>query len=278
MALHSLNPYIRFAKKTTDFKVSKEYRLCYDCRIFYVQSGKGRIITTDQIFEMTDDSAVYLPGGTKYSLDFSGEGTTVITLNFDLYDTFSHIENSLSTPAYENYEEEKILKYEFPSEFSKPSIFSNIGISQHLTKITTLFFNQPAYYREMASGTLKFLLVELIGKSKSAGNAAIFDKVRQYIRLNYADSSLSNKSIAAYFGYHPYYLANIIKQSTGKSLHCHISDYRISVSEDLLLTTEDDITSISWKCGFSSVSYFIKFFKERHGCTPLKYRKLYRSY
>ena len=92
MALHSLNPYIRYARKIQNFKVNKEYRLCYDCRIFYVQSGKGRIITGEECFEMTNDTALYLPGGKKYCLDFSGVDTTVIILNFDLYDTFSHIE------------------------------------------------------------------------------------------------------------------------------------------------------------------------------------------
>ena len=184
----------------------------------------------------------------------------------------------MSTPAYENHDKDKILKYNLPEEFSKPTVFYDTNTSSSLERITNLFLNQPLYYREMSSGILKHTLAELMGKSKNADSALLFGKVREYISKNYTDSSLSNKAIASHFGYHPYYLADIIKQSTGKSLHSHISDYRISVSEDLLLTTKDDIATISWKCGFSSVSYYIKTFREKNGCTPLKYRTHYRSY
>lgn len=275
MNLHSLNPYIRYSRKTTAFKASKGDRLCYDCRLFYFLSGSGSITVENETFNITDDCALFLPFGTKYSLDFSKKGVTTYILNFDLFDTYSHIENSLSTPSYDMHDKTKILSYPLPYELEKPRFFTNAGISSNLEKISRLYYFQPSFYREMSSGILKLTLSELIGKSDVNENTLLFTNVKEFIYKNFHDCQLSNSTIASHFGYHPYYLASIIKQTTGKSLHNHISDYRISVSEELLLTTSTDVAQISWMCGFSSVSYFIKTFKDKNGCTPLQYRKMY---
>ena len=278
MNLHNINPFIRYARKTSPFKVENGYRLCYDCRLFYTPSGKGVVTIDNDRYEIGDDTAIFLPFGTKYSLDFSAFSTTMFVLNFDITDKYCHLENSLSTPSYDAHDQNKILQHSVPQELSKPCVFLNAGISSYLEKISQLFFTQPLFYRETSSGLLKQAFCELLGKCENPENAKLFDMVKEYIYKNYHDIQLSNTSIAAQFGYHPYYLASVIKQSTGKPLHRHISDYRISVSEDLLLTTEADVAEISWKCGFSSVSYYIKTFKEKYGCTPLKYRKIYRRY
>ena len=148
----------------------------------------------------------------------------------------------------------------------------------YLEKITKLYFDTPTHFREMSSGILKTALTELLGKCENSESAKLFGLVRDYICKNYHDTELSNSTIASHFGYHPYYLANLIKLTTGKSLHRHISDYRISLSEEMLLTSETDIAQISWKCGFSSVSYFIKMFRDKNACTPLQYRKTFTSY
>jgi AraC-like DNA-binding protein len=57
------------------------------------------------------------------------------------------------------------------------------------------------------------------------------------------------------------------------SIFEYIINYRLLISTKLLLTTNDSITNIAYKCGFGSTSYFIEKFKNKTGVTPFIYRK-----
>ena len=53
----------------------------------------------------------------------------------------------------------------------------------------------------------------------------------------------------------------------------YLNDYRIQMAAEMLLRLPDSITDISEACGFSSVNYFGKVFREATGFTPSDYRK-----
>ena len=53
----------------------------------------------------------------------------------------------------------------------------------------------------------------------------------------------------------------------------YLNKHRIRVAADLLLESNNSIQSISTGCGFSSVSYFGRLFRQMLGCTPKEYRK-----
>jgi AraC-like DNA-binding protein len=53
----------------------------------------------------------------------------------------------------------------------------------------------------------------------------------------------------------------------------YIMDYRIIKSAKMLLTTNDSINEITYKCGFSNASYFIEQFKKKTHMTPNAYRQ-----
>lgn len=53
----------------------------------------------------------------------------------------------------------------------------------------------------------------------------------------------------------------------------YLSEYRIRMASQMLLSTTENVITISENCGFSSGSYFSKVFQEFMGCTPKEYRK-----
>lgn len=53
----------------------------------------------------------------------------------------------------------------------------------------------------------------------------------------------------------------------------YIINYRLVVSSNLLITTNDSISDIAYQCGFGSTSYFIEKFKMKTGVSPSVYRK-----
>ena len=52
-----------------------------------------------------------------------------------------------------------------------------------------------------------------------------------------------------------------------------IIDSRIQRSCELLKSSEMKIEEIAESCGYSSVSHFVKLFREKTGVTPAAYRK-----
>jgi AraC-like DNA-binding protein len=56
-----------------------------------------------------------------------------------------------------------------------------------------------------------------------------------------------------------------------------VLDIRLNRAAILLNSTDDEITTVAWKSGFSSPSYFSKAFRRRHGVTPREYRATSRD-
>lgn len=57
-----------------------------------------------------------------------------------------------------------------------------------------------------------------------------------------------------------------------KSFSDFIKEYRMKMAVEFLLKTDKNIQEISTLCGFNSLSYFSKFFKDVYNVSPIKYR------
>lgn len=96
-------------------------------------------------------------------------------------------------------------------------------------------------------------------------------KIIEYIRQNYADTTLSVSEIAAHFQLHPTYLGSVFKRIQHTSLLQYISEVRISEARKLLRETNLKISEIAEQTGFSDIYYFSKRFKKITGCSPKEY-------
>ncbi|MDD3279703.1 MAG: AraC family transcriptional regulator [Lachnospiraceae bacterium] len=59
---------------------------------------------------------------------------------------------------------------------------------------------------------------------------------------------------------------------TGAAPMTFLRQFRLEKSARLLASTNLSVTEVCFQTGFSNVSYFIKCFRERYGCTPRQYR------
>ena len=197
-------------------------------------------------------------------------------MDFDLTDKFSHLKSSLGTSTEKEFCYDKVPEYSIHELFSQPIVKVLPQIRTSLIQCTEFFLHKGTFYREKTSALLKMSLLELLHSVLPRGSHSdLCEKVLNFIYDNYSSRELTNTDIADEFGYHPYYLNEIIKEGTGKTLHRQLSDTRINMAKNFLLTTSYSVEQISWKCGFSSTSYFVKTFREIVGMTPKKYKTLY---
>ena len=279
MKLSDLNPHIRYASRLyySVFENKKLFSICYDCRLFFLENAKGYVVANGEKYDISNGSVLYFPPLTKYRFHFTkAKDFSITVLDFDLINDFSYMEYSLNTATEDAYVSDKAPVYPINEALAKPIAKELLQIKPSLRQCCEYFLLKNELYRESSSALLKLCLLELIrNSSKKSSYSELCKNVSDYIYNNYANRELTNTAIAEAFGYHPYHLNQVMKEATGKSLHRHLTDTRINVAKNYLLTTPFSIEEISWKSGFSSTSYFIKAFKDNVGMTPKKYRQAY---
>ena len=70
-----------------------------------------------------------------------------------------------------------------------------------------------------------------------------------------------------------YYLCHMFKEKTGRGLSDYLADKIYEKCCKLLQNTSYSIEEIAFQCGFSSASSLIRFFKNKSGQTPAKFRR-----
>ena len=109
-------------------------------------------------------------------------------------------------------------------------------------------------------------------------NSLIIEEALKYIN-EHLEGELSLEKVSKCESLSPIHFHNVFKASVGRTLREYVEDQRIKKAIDLMLTTNDSLTEIAYKCGFSSQSYFSYAFKRKMKITPREYvREIYSKY
>lgn len=100
----------------------------------------------------------------------------------------------------------------------------------------------------------------------------IVARTKEFVEEN-LKSELTATMIAEAVGVTSGYLSRVFSASEGKTLIHFVSEKKIGKSKQLLEDEKNSIRTIATEIGFSSPSYFIRFFKKFTGVTPKQYRE-----
>ena len=103
----------------------------------------------------------------------------------------------------------------------------------------------------------------------------LMQRAVSYIHGHYSD--LTEETAAAACGVSPAYLSRSFKKGMQITFSAYVTGVRLREGERLLLTTDDSVTDIAQSVGFSTSAYFIARFREAHGVTPSRYRRICRG-
>ena len=84
---------------------------------------------------------------------------------------------------------------------------------------------------------------------------------------------ISAADIAAASGFSPNYLSRKFREATGIGVHDYLVFIRLRNAAFELTSTDDSVTDIALRSGFSDSNYFKDAFKKKYGITPREYRK-----
>jgi len=100
-------------------------------------------------------------------------------------------------------------------------------------------------------------------------------KAIEYIADNY-QNRLSLFEIANETHYSPYHFLRLFKRHTGRTPFGFLLDLKIERAKDMLKKTDCTISQVCDLCGFGSLSYFSRVFKERTGLPPSQFKNTYK--
>jgi AraC-like DNA-binding protein len=95
--------------------------------------------------------------------------------------------------------------------------------------------------------------------------------VVEYVEQNYA-SSISLRDVAQALGYSPAHLTHRFASLTGMPVTAWIIKRRLRAAQELLVETEENVTTVCEAVGFGDVCYFTRQFVRYAGLTPTQFR------
>ena len=271
MELDRLNPFIRKAEIYQ--KVTREgVRRAYDARLFFVFSGSLSVtVGEEKTRRLSPNQLMYLPAGVPYQLKC--DYARFLAVSFDLTDRYADDIELLAVSPDEFLEERGHTAEELPG-FSTPFFVDDASENREaLEEIAGVFRSGNGAYRAKASALFKGVLVRLCeGQDENALPPQLNEALDEYIREN-ASEEISNTELGAIFGYHPFYISQMLKKKRGITLRQYVIRYRMRAAAELLALSKMPIAEIAEKFGFTDASYFTKAFKAEYGMTPKAYRQ-----
>ncbi len=124
-----------------------------------------------------------------------------------------------------------------------------------------------------------YLILSMISRRDSFVPSAIrlhmdfWKEIMEYIAFHY-DAPITVDGLSKRFGFHRTTIFKLFHKNTGLSPTEYILNYRLDKAMNFVKTTDMPFKSIAINCGFNSLSYFYRSFKNKFKRTPQQIRIL----
>jgi AraC-type DNA-binding domain-containing proteins len=154
--------------------------------------------------------------------------------------------------------------------------------NQLLNELGHIYQTQDTAYAFLFSSVLYkflFLLVTHCQQKLSSADILKNDTKRNrllfiinYVKEHYAET-ISLSEISALVSLRPEYFCRFFKKYMGISFLAYVNEIRLIHIYTELLNTQNTITHILGKHGFTNYKLFMKIFRQKYHCTPQQFRK-----
>jgi len=150
----------------------------------------------------------------------------------------------------------------------------------YLNEIMSENFHRKELYKKRMRLLFEEILLHISRENKNYLNNHILiiphfealNNIREAMLINYKENwSIKRLSDRVNLSESRFY--SLYKAAFNISPIEDLLDKRINEAKIMLISTDKTIEQIAYECGFSSLYYFSKIFKERSGVSPRKYRK-----
>ncbi len=244
-----------FTVSKNEYPVNTKYhivRKCLNHGIVFAVSGAIQFTYRGQAYVCDAEHAVLIPGGTEYDYCALEENTQLAVINFFTTEEFDP----------DDFQYFKIDNVEsFLSDHAAMNKIYTGGSLTATPEVLTIFYK------------IITRLINTVGKNMGQQSSW---RIIEYINDHISSPDLTVSHIAEAAGFSEVHFRKLFKNYYGVSPKQYVQSLRIDRAKRLLEISNDSISSIAKQCGFSTMFYFSKLFKEKTGYSPYEYREHYR--
>lgn len=160
----------------------------------------------------------------------------------------------------------------------QPAEEDRAWIADLLRRILTAAEQKAAGYELMVKALLLQLIAELLRRKRFLAVPQSPSKKSQQLKqmLEYiqqhSESDLTIPTMAETFHLSEKYFSRYFRTATGQNFTAYLNTVRIEKARVLLRETDETVLEIALNCGYGSISYFNRVFRQQIGMSPLQYR------
>ena len=221
--------------------------------IIFGVTGKMQFNHNGHTYICDRNHAVFIPADSQYTYCALEENTNLALINFKCVESFK-------------VEDFHVFHIENPE-----SLLSNHAVIQKL-----YVSNSPASFPELMMNFYSLLsrLVKAACLMQEQGSTW---RITEYIENNISNPNLTIADISEAAGFSEVHFRKLFKSYYNISPKQYMQNLRLDRAKKLLESTNDPISKNASNCGFSTIFYFSKLFKDKVGCSPYEYRKRHRK-
>lgn len=238
--------------------------------VIYILDGAMEIVTSETSYTIKAKDMFVINSGAVH-LTRIHHTTSVLLLQIP-YDLINHAIKDMDDRSFRAY---------FPYDhFQFDEAY--LKMVAYLQELDQLYKEQAPGYPFLFNSTLQQFLYQLyvhhsvhkalvpippMGKQRHHLKKAI-----DYINQHYQEP-MSLKTIASHLALNPEYFCRLFKKHMGFTFLEYLNQIRLTHIYEDLIQTDDTITQIQERHGFTNYKVFNRTFKESYGCTPSEARK-----
>jgi len=253
---------------------------CHDgIEINYMYSGNCHQIINNKEYILTKGQILFLNSNTIHKILPLGIDDILLNININTDYLISNFLNhfscdSILTRFFINSLTDSIRQDTFLFFQSE----KNENLHYYLSNLLCEWYSPSIVTQDIMENLLSLIMCELVivyknnytNKINPLESTQILPILR-YIEENYQICSLTQT--ASFFNLNANYLSNLLKKHTGFTYLELVQQKKLSVSEQLLISSNLSVSEIAHLVGYENINFFYKKFKQKNSCSPNDYRK-----
>lgn len=272
-------PYVCICEtldRRVDSTISWHYHQYFE--VTYVAEGSMECRTPDQVLELNKGDAVFINTGMLHMYQKTSIGPCILYAH--IFDS-TFLAGTLSSNMYQKYIYPIAKSHHIQLQPIHSENLHQTLMLEALQNMIDLAEKEPFGYEFQLQSQLSQFWCRLLtltqhqqpaAPSHSDSDIQRMKGILHYIHENYSHR-VTLKDIANAAAVSERECSRCFQRCLQESAISYLNKYRIRVAARMLQEGQGSIQAISQHCGFSSISYFGKQFRDLLGCTPKEYRR-----
>ncbi len=232
------------------------------------------VYCNDEVYVLKEGDILFISPGVLHRLTSPDYGRRYIIITdlsqLDSMNEFKSLAAILYPVVYVNsadppkiYGHLKRMIHSIAAEYESEALYHDTVIYSKLISMFAVIGRNNAYNK----------IPQHHNPLKQTENSQIFLSVCNYINEHFHEN-ITLEQVADQAGFSKFYFSRIFKQYTDISFYQYLNRKRIMHAASLLMEPDISVSEVAKRCGFDSISAFIRMFKIHKGCKPSEFKEM----